>query len=114
MEVIVIGMAVATLVYVLVVAALASELKQKPRPYSVAWCKRYIRSLESLRSSLWIVFTLLGVNALLFLIPAITGPEQHTATIFGGLDLLCAIVLYGVWRWAVWLRDRVLASDWQE
>src|SRR5258708_513895 len=109
MEVLIIGITAATLLYVLAVAGLAYQLKHMPRPYSTARSKRFLRSIERLRVSLWAVFTLLGANALIFLIPAITGPEQHAATIFGGLDLICAIVLYGVWRWAGWLRSSVLA-----
>jgi len=110
MEVLVIGITAATLLYVLAVAGLAYQLKRMPRPYSTARSKRYLRSIERLRVSLWAVFTLLGANALLFLIPAITGLEQHAATIFGGLDLICAMVLYGVWKWAGQLRNSVLAN----
>ena len=66
MEVLVIGVTAATLLYVLAVAGLAYQLKRMPRPYSKARSKQYLRSIERLRVSLWAVFTLLGANALLY------------------------------------------------
>jgi hypothetical protein len=52
MEVLVIGITAATLLYVLAVAGLAYQLKRMPRPYSTARSKRYLRSIERLRVSL--------------------------------------------------------------
>src|SRR5215472_10552093 len=90
-----------TLIYVLFVAGLAYKLKRTPRPYPSAWLKRYLRSIERMRSSLWVSFFLLGTNALVFFVPSFMGGSQgRFATLSGGLDLICAIVLYGVWRWA--------------
>lgn len=108
MEVIVIAIGVTTLIYVLVMAGLAYELKRAPRPYPEHWRNRYMHAVQRLRSSLWVVFTLLGINAVLFFFPAtVEGPAQRAAVIFGGLDLICALVLYGVWRWAGWLQKKV-------
>lgn len=101
MEWIILAISLTTLIYVPAVAALAYQLKQKPQPYSSTWLKRYLRSVEQMRSSLWISFFILGSNALIFFLPALMGgPQGHLATIFGLLDLVCALVLYGVRKWA--------------
>ncbi|HET8840760.1 MAG TPA: hypothetical protein VFN35_04800 [Ktedonobacteraceae bacterium] len=107
MEWIVLAISLTTLLYVPVVAVRASQLKRMPRPYPAGWLKQYVRALERIRTSLWTSFFILGSNALIFFIPSFMGGAQgHLAAIFGGLDLLCALVLYGVYHWAGWLRVR--------
>lgn len=105
---IILAISLTTLLYVPVVAARAIQLKQTPRPYSNAWRGQYLRAIERIRSSLWVSFAILAINALVFFIPSLMGGSQgRIATIFGLLDLVCAMVLFGVLRWASWLRDSV-------
>jgi hypothetical protein len=110
MDWILLAISLTTLLYVPAVAILAYQLKRAPQPCSSAWRERYIRSVGQMRSSLWVSFMILGVNALGFFLPALMGGTQgRLATIFGLLDLVCALVLYGVWRWAGWLRHQAIS-----
>lgn len=111
MEWIILAISLTTLLSVPVVAARAAQLKRTPRPYSEEWLNQYLRAIERIRSSLWVSFFILGINAATFFLPSLMGGAQgHIATIFGLLDLVCALVLYGVWRWAGQLRKHALAN----
>ncbi len=111
MDWILFAISMTTFLYIPVVAGRAYQLKRTPRPYSAAWLKHYLHSIEHIRASLWVSGFLLGTNALMFFPAIFTGGTQgHLATIFGLLNLVCAIILYGVWRWAGLLKQRASAK----
>ncbi len=111
MDWILFAISMTTFLYIPVVAGRAYQLKRTPRPYPATWLKHYLRSIEYIRASLWASGFLLVTNALVFF-PAIfiEGTQGHLATLFGMLNLVCAIVLHGVWRWASLLKQRVSAK----
>lgn len=102
MEWILLFLAVITLFYIAAVASLAWRLKKQPRPYHPLWSESYRRSVAKMQSSLWIVWVMLGAHAVAFSLPSMFGgtPESRwSASAFALIDLLGAIVLYGLWRW---------------
>src|SRR5260370_41594668 len=93
--------AVIVLVYTLGVSWRAFQLHKTPRPYTASWCKQFLRTITLYRSSLRFGFLFLGLHAVAFLLPALLaqGRAQHGAALFGGTDLLSAVILYALWKW---------------
>ncbi|GCE18682.1 hypothetical protein [Dictyobacter kobayashii] len=85
------------------------RLRTQPKPYSLAWCQRYLKDVMRLRQSIWVVLGLLAANAGIFLIPALFHfGDASAASLFGLVDLLCTIPMWFAWRWST--RLTVLAA----
>ena len=104
MSIVLTGLPVLVAVYVLLVALRALSLKITPRPYTIEWANDYLLRAARIKKSLLVALVILVFNAFIFLPPLLPRVgDRHTAALFGIVDLLCLIVVYGLWRWVEWL-----------
>jgi hypothetical protein len=73
------------------------------------WYVDYIRQMARLRRSLLAGMLIVGAHAVTFFPFSLIGSMQHVAALFGGVDLVCAIALYGLWRWCNRLSLRAMS-----
>lgn len=96
----VIGVPIVVIILTLDVAGLACYLKLAARPYSRTWCTRFVHGAATLRRACYLLFLLLALAAFLLLFPLLLGWSNHHAmALWGGIDLLSALLLYGLWKW---------------
>jgi hypothetical protein len=92
--------ATGTLFYILNVCVGAWMLSKQSRPYPTRWSAIYLCRIARLRRSLFISLLIVAPNTVLFLIPLLLQVgDRHLAAMYGGIDLLCSIVLYVLWKW---------------
>ena len=109
MTIVLIGLPVLVAVYVLLVAMRALALKITPRPYSIEWTNDYVLRATRIKKALLFALVILALNAFLFLpSPLMKVGDYHTAALFGVVDLVCILVVFGLLRWLEMLVRLVL------
>jgi hypothetical protein len=93
--------AIGTLGSLLEVVCYAWILRKQPRPYPMDWCTTYMKRVARSRHSLFMSLLIVAVYAVAFLIPVLSRVgDVRLAAFFGGIDLISAVVLYALWKWA--------------
>ncbi|GAC1385546.1 MAG: hypothetical protein NVS4B7_11430 [Ktedonobacteraceae bacterium] len=104
MVVVMIGLLLAVLIATMMVLGWAVTLRRAPRSYGVEWSGRYIRALATLGTFFQGILILFSCASIFFLIPTLAFQrERQVNALFGGLDLLCVLAFYALWRWTYWL-----------
>lgn len=107
----IIGGPIVVLIFTLDVVGLAFYLKRSRCPSPRTWCVRFVHGVETLRSACYMLFLLLAWAAFLLLLPLLPGwGDRHATALWGSLDLLSAVALYGLWQWAGQLIRRAILS----
>ncbi len=100
MVLVVIGVPIVVLIFTLDVVALAIYLKCTKRPYAFAWSARFVHGAVMLKNACYLLFLFLVWAAFLLMFPVLFGwSNSHAIALWGSIDLLSAIVLYGLWKW---------------
>lgn len=104
MVVIVVGLLFTILIATMMVLGWAVTLKWTPRPYPVEWRVRYIRAMATLGTFFQGILILFSNASIFFLIPTLAFQrERQVLALYGGLDLLCVLAFYTLWKWTSWL-----------
>ena len=103
-KMVMIGLLLEVLIATMMVLGWAVTLRRAPRPYTGGWGVRYRHALATLDAFFRGILILLGGASVFFLIPTLVFQrERHVYALFGGLDLLCVLAFYALWRWTNWL-----------